>query len=363
MIGTHVDISERRRVEEDLRASEERYRDLFNSMVDGFALHEIILDAQGHPCDYRFLAVNPAFEDMTGWKARDVVGKRIREIAPQIEAHWIDTYGAVALTGTPTHFENFSAAQNKFFDVIAYRPAPGQFACVFNDITARKVAEDRLQRTSEELRRLSMHLQTIREIEATRMSQRIHDDFGQALTSLKMDLSWINRRLGDGQDNLKEKIAGMCRIIDASTRSIQNFSTELRPTILTDMGLAAAIEWQVKRFRENTETPCELSLEPPGWNPPNAETGTLLFRIFQEALTNIARHAQASKVEVALRVAQGRAILSIRDNGRGIPAEKMADTDSFGLIQMRERAIAGGGDLIIETAPHAGTHIQATLPV
>ncbi|MEI6207618.1 MAG: response regulator [Desulfuromonadales bacterium] len=141
MIATIEDISEHKKYEKELCKSEEHYRELFNSMVNGFALHEIILDGSGIPCDYRFLAVNAAFERLTNLKAAEIIGRSILEIAPKTERFWIDTYGRVALTREPCHFEQYSKIQSKHYEVNAYSPQTGQFACVFADITERKLAD------------------------------------------------------------------------------------------------------------------------------------------------------------------------------------------------------------------------------
>ena len=153
VVITLIDISPGKKVEDALQLSELRYRELFASMVNGFALHEIILDERGQPCDYRFLAVNPAFEQLTGLKGAEIIGRTVLEVAPQTERHWIDTYGRVALSGKAVHFENYFKTLDRYFAVMAYRPAPGQFACSFIDVTERKRAQEALLETERNLRK------------------------------------------------------------------------------------------------------------------------------------------------------------------------------------------------------------------
>ncbi|MGD0231863.1 MAG: PAS domain S-box protein, partial [Syntrophorhabdales bacterium] len=131
------------------RESEERYRTLFDAMTEGFALHEIICDEKGKPCDYRFLEINPAFERLTGLKRDDLLGKTVRDVMPETEPYWIETYGKVALTGEPVHFENFASSLQRHYEVFAYSPAPGQFAALFTDVTVRKKAEIALQASEQ----------------------------------------------------------------------------------------------------------------------------------------------------------------------------------------------------------------------
>lgn len=145
MVGTHTDISERKKVEGALMNSERKYRMLFQNLTTGFALHEIILNSEGQPCDYRFIEINPAFEALTGLKADNLIGKTVLEVIPNIEPYWIEKYGQIALTGIPDNFENYSKELNKYFQVNSYSPDPGKFATIFLDITGRKLAEDVLR--------------------------------------------------------------------------------------------------------------------------------------------------------------------------------------------------------------------------
>jgi len=151
-VAVFQDITGRKRAEEVLQESEERFRLLFENMSEGFALHEIITDVDGKPCDYRFLEINPAFERLTGLSREATVGKTVREIMPGIEAYWIQIYGRVALEGNPFHIENFSSPLNRWYEVFAYRTAPRQFAAVFTDITDRKQTEEALRANVQRLR-------------------------------------------------------------------------------------------------------------------------------------------------------------------------------------------------------------------
>ncbi len=208
------DVTRERAMWNALRRSEARYRQLFDSMLDAFALHEVILDEQGKPKDYRFLEVNPRFEEMTGLKARDLIGRTVLEVMPQIEPEWIETYGRVALTGEPVHFERFSSVLNRHYEVTAYRPAPGQFAVIFTDVTARRKAE-------EERRRLELQIQQTQKLESLGvLAGGIAHDFNNLLTGILGNASLALLDIPDGTaafDSLKQiersaqRAADLCR--------------------------------------------------------------------------------------------------------------------------------------------------------
>ncbi|MBN2370237.1 MAG: PAS domain S-box protein [Vicinamibacteria bacterium] len=230
-----------------------------------------------------------------------------------------------------------------------------------HDITERKRSEAELARLSAELRGLAAHLQTVREDERRRIAQGIHDELGQALTALKMDAAWLERRLSAGDPALADKARDMIDLIGLTLQSVKRLSLELRPRLLDDLGLPAALEWQTGEFARHTGIQCALRVRPDDLDLPR-ELSTAVFRIVQEALTNVARHAHATRVEVALALAGGRLGLLIDDDGRGIRGEALRDPASFGLMQMRERAIACGGDLAIEGRPDRGTSIRVNVP-
>jgi signal transduction histidine kinase len=226
----------------------------------------------------------------------------------------------------------------------------------------RDRAEREIRNSREQLRNLSAHLQSVREEERTRMAREIHDELGQGLTALKMDVSWLNRRLLEEDATLKNKLTSMEEVIDRTIETVQKLSGELRPGMLDDLGLAAAIEWQAEEFQQRTGITCEVSLRSEE-TVLNRDQSTTMFRIFQETLTNVIRHARATKVEVRLDEQNGKIVLEVRDNGRGITQAEISDPKSFGLIGMRERVEFLDGEVAILGSPGKGTSIKVTLPL
>jgi signal transduction histidine kinase len=219
-----------------------------------------------------------------------------------------------------------------------------------------------LKRSQELFRSLSAHLQVVREDERTRIARKIHDDLGQALTALKIDLSWIDKRLADHQSLVREKLQSMATLINETIETVHNVSEDLRPGILDDFGLSAAIEWQAEELQKRTEMECKTNLAPDEFNL-SKEKSTNLFRIVQESLTNVIRHANATKVEINLNEKDGMLLLEIVDNGKGISKAATTDPKSFGLIGIKERVHSLGGELNIAGAPNEGTRLTVKMPI
>jgi PAS domain S-box-containing protein len=244
---------------------------------------------------------------------------------------------------------------------------PDSILSLAQDVTERTQAEDAVLRSRQQLRALSARLETLREEERTRIAREIHDELGQMLTGIKMDLRWAERRLDemgdDGRLNpILDKLVDAGELTDATVRTVQRIAAELRPGILDKLGLPMALEYEAEQFRRRTRIPCRLDL--PGDVPRlRPETATAFFRIFQEALTNVSRHSQATAVEAAFRLEGGEWRLEIRDNGKGITASDLARPASLGLLGMQERARLLGGDVRFSPGERGGTVVTVLIPV
>ncbi|WDT77235.1 MAG: AAA family ATPase [Candidatus Manganitrophus sp.] len=230
-----------------------------------------------------------------------------------------------------------------------------------SEIAERTRIESQLERMQEQLRSLSLRSQSTLEEERSRIAREIHDEFGQTLTVLKMQLSFLERRFRGGQTPISEWTKSMSEMIDTTIERVRQVASELRPIVLDDLGLPAAIEWQAKEFQERTGITCRCFLQEE--IAIDRMHSTAVFRVFQEALTNVARHSGASDVEIKLNEEKGAAFLQVRDNGRGITEEQRLHQKSLGLIGMRERARACGGEVGIEGIPGKGTTITVRVPL
>jgi signal transduction histidine kinase len=228
-------------------------------------------------------------------------------------------------------------------------------------------AQEALSVSRQQLRALAARLEAVREEERTHVAREIHDVLAQDLTLLKLDLAWLDRRLAGPLEaiqktSLQEKLGETKRLADQAIESVQRIATELRPAVLDSLGLSAAVEWQMKDFAARSGIQCETRL--PGTPlEVGQDASTALFRILQESLTNVARHAAATTVETSLQQQLGQIVLRVKDNGRGIPAAKLDDPRSVGLAGMRERALLLGGRCEFSGRPGEGTTVEVRLPL
>ena len=235
-------------------------------------------------------------------------------------------------------------------------------AALTNEIKERKVAEAQLRESEVKLRALTARLISIREEERARIAREIHDELGQVLTGLKMDVTWLAKRLAGTEKQLVEKAEGMSHLIDSTMHLIRRISTGLRPEILDDMGLVAAIGWQAKEFQKRMGMRCRLKL-PEDHAVLDNELSTAVFRIFQEILTNIARHAKASSVNVDMSISDELLELKVADDGIGISESQIRGHEALGLLGMQERAQLFGGTVNIQGAAGRGTTVSVSIPM
>jgi PAS domain S-box-containing protein len=358
--GTVQDITERKRTEEELRASEERFR-LFMNNSPTVAWMK---DAEG-----RYVYISETYEKRLGVRMEDLVGKTDDTLYPhEIAEQFRMNDQATLNAGHPIEVieESVSPQGQASYSLVYKFPihdASGQVfvAGISIDITDRMRMEKDLQGSRDQLRALAARLQRIREEERKRVARDIHDQLGQAMTAIRIDLSSLIYELPPGEHQASKRAASIVKLVDESIRTVRRISTELRPGILDDLGLVAALEWAGEDFQARTGTVCRLDL-PPDDLAVDPECATAIFRIFQETLTNVARHSGANQVEVRLAAEDGGLTLEVHDNGRGITDDKLSHPESLGLLGMRERAMLLQGDLTISSPPGKGTTVRVRIP-
>ena len=220
---------------------------------------------------------------------------------------------------------------------------------------------DKRDKSLGQLRALTAQLQVIREEERSRVAREIHDELGQALTAIKLDMNSLLRAVPADKEVEAQRGKSILKLLDETIQSVRRIATELRPGVLDELGLVAAVEWAAEEFQARTGTKCRLSL-PDVEIAIDAERATALFRIFQETLTNVARHAHATEVNVRIAKQDGGLTLEVHDNGKGISQEQYATSRSLGILGMRERALLLGGELNICGAPGKGTTVSVRIP-
>lgn len=375
IISVVRDISARKRAEALLRASEAKYRGLAEqqtSILDTLPASVAILDRAG-----KTIKVNRAWTDFaaaiglrqnhsglgenylqasdtaSGEASSAEVGIRavLEALLPRFELEY-----SCRLSGE-WHWFRMAAVP------LLAAGRPDGAILLHIDITERKQAELEILESHDQLRALSAHIQTVREEEKARIAREIHDDLGGTLTALKMDLHWLARALpaGKAMAPLQERTGTMSALLDAAVEATRRIITELRPSILDSLGLLATLEWHARQFQQRTGIPCRVHCSGDRGDL-DRERSIALYRIFQEALTNIARHSGADKVDVEFRHDDDRVFLSVRDNGRGLADGHTAGATSYGLRGMAERADYLGGRIRLVNPPEGGLTVEASLP-
>jgi len=394
------DIADRKRIQVALTVSEIRYRRLFETAKDGI----LILDADTG----RITDANPYLQKLLGYSLAELLGKMLWEIGPfkDIAAsrgafRRLQRKEYIRYDNLPLETKGHQRKHVEFVSNVYQENGTRVIQCNIRDITPRhnveealanaskemerrveertaelltanrlmkkmldegKRAEEEVRKSRERLRNLSERLQSLLEEERTRISREIHDELGQALTALKIDLSLTRRSLvAGGHANQSAKIHEIERAVNRIIRTVRKIATDLRPGVLDELGVAAALEWMAKDFRNRTGIGCKVSIQGVDKISDNA-LATAIFRIVQEALTNVMRHAAASRVNMSLKKKDDTFVVEVRDNGIGITEGRSTGSKSLGLIGIRERVRLLGGEAVIRGKPGEGTIVRVTLP-
>ncbi len=353
-MGIVRDITERKKTEKALRDSELRYRSLVEQASDSIILY----DQTGNIIDF-----NSGASKMLGYSIDEIRSLNV-----------IDLFFIEDIKKTPLRFKEqlegatvLSERNMKRKDGTAVPVeinsrmlTDGLFLGIGRDITVRKQTEQEMQQINIRLRDLSAHLQTVREEERTNISREIHDELGQQLTALKMDASWLHKKL-NGDNGLKAKALDMISLIDDTVKTIRRISADLRPVVLDDIGLVAALEWYCNEFEKRTSINCSFQSDFSELNF-SKETAICIFRICQETLTNVARHSQATQVQIKATKNDDSLLLSIIDNGIGFDTNRLKEKKTLGLLGMQERAMMCNGTFKIESHSK-GTSITLKIPL
>jgi len=352
------DITESKKAEEALRASENKFRVLFNNMTEAFGFGAVIIDSNTNiPYDLLFLDVNKAWEEMTGYSRNKIIGRTYRDAVPDFEAeqktnNWVEICGRVAFTGEPVSMECTTNA-NKWLNVYLYSPVKGRWASITTDITERK--------QHDEARQFYINQITVaQEEERKRIARELHDETIQSLLCLLQDVEAITSGKDRLPGNVVIELEKLRSRINSIATEVRNFTHELRPDILDQMGLGAALQLLVDETKKDSEmatrfiiTGTERRIAP--------EVELVLFRIAQEALRNIMKHACATEAIVNVNYGLEKVKLIITDNGKGFKKPRVTGQfirqGKLGLAGMYERAKIIGGALSLKSQPGNGTRI------
>lgn len=322
----------------------------------------------------RIVGFNHAAEETFGRSRSEMLGGSLDALIPErYRADHRDHFSRFAVTGVTGRRMGAQAlltglrADGSEFPIeasISRHSAHGATYCtvILRDVTSRQAAEAELRASRDELRELGAAAHMTRELETRRIARELHDELGQSLTMLQMDVAWCRAHGAAGAPSLVAKLDRMAELLKATIASTRRIASDLRPLLLDDLGLVAALEWLAQNFSQRTGIPCALSIDRPRIDMPMARASAV-FRIVQESLTNVAKHARATRVEVELVHDAAGLSVRVRDDGIGMAADSAHKTGSFGLLGMRERASSLGGTVSMTGGPGAGTTVELRLPL
>jgi PAS domain S-box-containing protein len=354
------DITIRKKALLELNASEEKYRLFFENSMDGI----LLTDGKG-----KIFSANKAATEIFGMTVEEICKGGRKAILDETDPGWSrffetrNKYGKAK--GELRHFRNDGSVFLAEITSVKFKTAAGdeQTNTIIRDITERKRAEQDLNDSYQQIRRLTAYLQKVREDERANIAREIHDELGQQLTVMKMDISWMKKKVKNGDiEPLPAKMDEVLSIIDGTVSSVRRIATDLRPSLLDDIGLIAAIEWEVDMFTKRTGIKVNL-VKPDAISAMPNEYITGLYRILQESLTNIIRHASATQVDIHLKNQNNEFILYIEDNGTGFDMNIVAGKKTLGLLGIKERSVMMQGVFTINSEPLKGTKLEVKVPL
>ena len=363
IVGLWTDVTARKQADELIR----RQADIINQIQETV----ISVDLEGHVMSW-----NRGAEKMLGYSAEEALGKHISFIYPEEDREFLDreVIGPVKAKGTHqievrrrTKFGALRFAHLSLTLLKDDTDSPIGIIGYSMDITDRKRGEEALLNSRNQLAALAVRLESVREEERTRIALEVHDVLGQALTGLKLDVVWAHKRITESIEPARHvmvlaRLTSARELLDSTIQSVRDIATTLRPGVLDELGLEAAVEWQAREFQHRTGIACGTTIRPRnlGLSP---EQSTALFRILQEILTNVARHAHATNVDIRLEQFGEEVSLQVGDNGRGISSVEQSGPKSFGLLGMRLRAQQQGGSFDIRSTSGTGTTVIVSIPL
>lgn len=360
LLGNGIDMTERKKAEIELRSSEQKYKLLFDS--NPLSMWMLSLP------DYRIIDVNEVALLQYGYTKEEFLKLSVLDFRPEEDIDRLKTstntnFRGIHHAGIWRHVKKNGVIM--YVDIVThdilYKGQETRLVLA-NDVTEKYIAEEKLKESYESIRKLTGHLQNVREEERLHIAREIHDELGQLLTVLKMDVSWLNKKIEPVNNFAKEKLTEILSLIDTTVKTVRRIASELRPSLLDDLGLLAAMEWHLEEFERRSGISTKLHLpEAEQQLPDSLKIG--LFRIFQESLTNVARHSGAKKVEVFLIQEDKQLILTIKDNGIGFEEKPETAKKTLGLLGMKERTMMMGGIYDIAGVKGEGTTVTVIVPL